>query len=63
MDLDLDLGSQWKTFEPMRVAEAVTYGSYFDMPREGIYHIQVRIRRSGYPQLIEARFTHRHFKQ
>jgi hypothetical protein len=56
------LGSQWKTLEPMRVADAVTYGNYFDIPREGTYHIQARIRRPGHPQLIEATFTHRHFK-
>lgn len=57
------LSSQWKTLESMRVAEAVTYGNYFDMPREGAYHIQLRIRHPGHPQLIEAKFTHRHFKQ
>lgn len=57
------LNSQWKTLEPMRVAEAVTYGNYFDMPREGAYHIQLRIRRPGQPQLIKATFTHRHFER
>ena len=57
------LNSQWKTLEPMRVAEAVTYGNYFDMPREGAYHIQLRIRRPGQSQLIEATFSHRHFER
>lgn len=57
------LSSQWKTLESMRVAEAVTYGNYFDMPREGVYHVQLRIRRPGHPQLTEATFTHRHFKR
>ncbi len=61
--MTLDMSSQWKTLESMRVAEAVTYGNYFDMPREGAYHIQLRIRRPGHPQLIEATFTHRHFKR
>lgn len=57
------LSSQWKALESMRVAEAVTYGNYFDMPREGAYHIQLRIRRPGQPQLIKATFTHRHFER
>lgn len=61
--MELGLGSQWKTLEPMRIAEVVTYGNYFDMPREGAYSIQVRIRRPGHPQLIEVMFTHRHFKR
>ncbi len=60
---ELGLGAEWKTLEPMPVAEAVTYGNYFDIPREGIYHVQLRIRRPGHPRLIEATFTHRHFKR
>jgi len=60
--MELGLGSQWKTLEPMRIAEAVTYGNYFDMPSGATYHIQVRIRRPGHSQLIEATFTHRHFE-
>lgn len=61
--MELGLGSPWQTLESMRVAEAVTYGNFFDMPREGVYHVQLRIRRPGHPQLIEATFTHRHFKR
>jgi hypothetical protein len=61
--MELGLGPEWKTLEPMRIAEAVTYGNYFDMPDNGIYHIQVRIRRPGHPQPIEVTFTHRHFER
>lgn len=56
---ELKLGGERKTLEPMRVADSVTYGNYFDMPN-GIYHIQVRIDLPGYTQPIEATFTHRH---
>jgi hypothetical protein len=60
--MELGLGSEWKTLGPMRIADSVTYGNYFDMPDNAIYHIQVRIRFPGHAQLIEATFTHRHFK-
>lgn len=61
--MELGLGPKRKTLEPMRIADSVTYGNYFDMPDEGIYHIQVQIRRPGHAQPIEATFTHRHFAQ
>jgi len=60
--MELGLGAEWKALDAMRVAEAATYGNYFNMPSEGVYHIQVRIRRPGHSQLIEATFTHRHFE-
>ncbi len=61
--MELGLGSQWKNLEPMPVADAITYGNYFDIPGEGIYHFHVRIRLPGRQQIVEATFTHRHFKQ
>lgn len=59
--MELGLGPERKTLEPMRINESVTYGNYFDFRQNGIYHIQVRIRLAGHPQPIEATFTHRHF--
>lgn len=57
--MELGLGAKQKTLEPMRIADSVTYGNYFEM-LNGIYHIQLRIRLAGHPQLVEATFTHRH---
>lgn len=61
--MELGRGSQWKNLEPMPVDDAMTYGNYFDIPGEGVYHIQLRIRLPGQKQITEATFTHRHFKQ
>lgn len=61
--MELGLGSQWKTLEPMRIAGVVTYGNYFDMPENDIYHVQVQIRRPGHTRPIKATFTHGHFEQ
>jgi len=59
--MEIGLGSKQKKLEPMRVADSVTYGNYFDMPDSEIYHIKVRIRRPGIQDVVEAQFTHRHF--
>lgn len=59
--MELGLGTERKRLEPMRIADNVTYGNYFDMRENDMYHIQVRIRFAGHPQPIEATFTHRHF--
>jgi hypothetical protein len=54
------LGSKQKKLEPMRIADNVTYGNYFDLSDNNIYHIKLQIRRPGVPD-VEATFTHRHF--
>jgi len=59
--MEIGLGAQQKTLEPMRIADSVTYGNYFDMPSKDIYHFRVRIRRPDVPGLLEAQFTHQHF--
>lgn len=61
--MELGLGAERKTLDPMRIADSVTYGNYFDMPENDIYHIQVQIRLPGHTQPVEATFTHRHFEQ
>ncbi|MCO6411225.1 MAG: hypothetical protein J5I92_00645 [Thiogranum sp.] len=60
---ELGMGLEWKTLEPMRIAEMTTYGNYFSMPGAGTYRIQLRISRPGHAQPIEAAFTHGHTKQ
>lgn len=58
--MEIGLGSAQKKLEPMRIADSVTYGNYFDMPGNDIYHVQVQIRRPGVPGVVAAQFTHRH---
>jgi len=60
---ELGMGLGWKPLEPMRIADTLTYGNYFSMPGTGTYRIQLRIRRPGLAQPIEAAFTHGHAKQ
>lgn len=59
--MEQGLGPERKTLEPMRINDSVTYGNYFGIPDNGIYHIQVRIRLSGHPQPVEATFTQQYF--
>lgn len=49
-----------KKLEPMTIAGAISYGNYFRMSGTGIYRIQVRIRRPGVAQAIEAEFEYQH---
>jgi hypothetical protein len=59
--MEIGLGSKQKNLEPMAIAGTITYGNYFDMPDNNIYHIKVQIRRPGMQGVVEAQFTHRHF--
>lgn len=59
--MEIGMGSEEKKLETMRIADSVTYGNYFDMPDDNLYHIRVRIRRPGVLGVVETQFTHRHF--
>lgn len=59
--MEIGLGREQKMLEPMHIADVVTYGNFFDMPGNDIYHIKVQIRRPGRKDVVEAQFTHRHF--
>lgn len=59
--MEIGMGSEQKKLEPMRIADSITYGNYFDMPNSDICHAKVQIRRPGIPGIVEAQFTHRHF--
>jgi len=58
--MELGLGPEWKNLEPMRIAGTITYGNYFDMPQNDIYHIQVRIHLADRPNPLVATFTYQH---
>lgn len=57
---ELDLSGTEKKLAPMAIAGTVSYGNYFRMPGDGIYRIQVRIRRPGMAQAIEAESEYQH---
>jgi len=57
---ELALGPDWKSLEPMRIADTITYGNYFNMPDAVAYRIHLRIRLPGQEQAIKATFTHEH---
>lgn len=50
---------QSKQLEPMSIADTITYGNYFNMPANEIYHIKLSIKlKSG--KVINSKFTHKH---
>ena len=61
--VELGMGGKKKALEPMKIAGTITYGNYFTMPDSGIYHIKLWIHLPGKQGVIEAHFTHQHFKK
>ncbi len=59
--MEIGSGSRKKKLEPMKIVGTITYGNYFDMPNNNIYHIKVHIHLPGIKGIIEAQFTHQHF--
>lgn len=59
--MEIGQGSKKKKFDPMPIADSVTYGNYFNIPDNGVYHINLQIIRPGVQGVLEAQFTHRHF--
>ncbi len=57
---EIGLGSTEKPLEPFTIANALTYGNYFDMPTKTTYHIDVKIRRPGSQEVVDAKFDIRH---
>lgn len=49
-----------KQLEPMKIADTITYGNFFDLPSEGIYRIRLNISRKGTPRPIEIDLTYDH---
>jgi len=58
---ELGRGGEWRSLEPMRIANTITYGNYFELSGNDLYHIRLRIRLSDRAKPIEATFIHRHF--
>jgi hypothetical protein len=41
-----------KPLEPMKIADTVTYGNFFDFPQHGVYRIRVTVIRPEKPQPV-----------
>ena len=57
---EIGLGITEKPLEPFTVANALTYGNYFDMPTKTIYHIDIKVRRPGSQEIVDVKFDFRH---
>jgi len=57
---EIGLAGKTKNLEPFTVAEALTYGNYFEMPSQTIYRVKVAVRRPGSSETIEAMFEYTH---
>jgi len=56
--MEIGLGAEQKTLEPMTIAGTVTYGNYFNMAGKNDYRIKLQIRRPKTPGVVEATFIH-----
>lgn len=54
------MSGQEKALEPMPIANAMTYGGFFDMAGTGTFRINLQVRRRGEPGPVEVRFEHAH---
>ncbi len=50
-----------RSLEPMKIADTITYGGFFDLPGADIYTIRLTIRRPGSerPVIIDFKYDHR----
>lgn len=55
------LTSETKALEPVVISNAASYGNYVKLKPRTHYVITVRVRKSGNPQPVEARFEHRQY--
>lgn len=56
----LGLAGTEKTLEPMTVADAVTYGTYFDLPGRDRYRVRIEIARPGTARPVKVEFEYDH---
>ena len=49
-----------KPLEPMKIADTVTYGNFFDLSRPGVYRIRLSVSRTGTarPIMIDLLYDH-----
>jgi hypothetical protein len=56
----LGLAGEEKALEPMTVADALTYGAYFNLPGRDRYRIRIEIRRPGATRPVKVEFDYDH---
>jgi hypothetical protein len=56
----LGLAGTEKTLEPMTIADAVTYGTYFNLPGRDRYRIRIEITSPGAAQPVRVEFEYDH---
>jgi hypothetical protein len=54
------MSGQDKPLEPMLIADAMTYGNFFDMAGKEAFRIVLEVRRPGEPGAAIVRFEHKH---
>lgn len=47
-----------KALEPMKIADTITYGNYFDLPGKGAYRINVQVERPQGTVVFEFNYEH-----
>lgn len=52
------LAGAQRLLEPMKIADTVTYGNYFNLPGRGRYRIDVEVERSQGPARFEFAYDH-----
>jgi hypothetical protein len=57
---ELGLAGHTKRLEPMPIADAVTYGNYFEMRVSVRYRISVQVQRPASARVVEAEFEYTH---
>ena len=56
----LGLAGTEKTLQPMTIADAVTYGTYFNLPGRDRYRIRIEITRPGAARPVRVEFAYDH---
>ncbi len=56
----LGLAGTEKTLKPMTIADALTYGTYFNLPGRDRYRIRIEITRPGAAQPVKVEFEYDH---
>ncbi|WP_436639380.1 hypothetical protein [Microbaculum sp. FT89] len=54
------LAGRKKQLEPFTVADALTYGNYFEFSKLATYTIDTEVRRPGSSRVVKTRFAYRH---
>ena len=54
------MSGQEKALEPMLVADAMTYGNFFDVPGKASFRVVLEVRRPEQPGAAVVRFEHKH---